>query len=402
MTDSQENKLDKAEAEHLDGSEKAVRKGIKISDLASKCDQRRLEAEGTKAELVSIAKLLQAEADSANTVRAALKNISMAPSAQVKALLADLDRSKFAKVLTSFGGMPTYQLKQMADALDHAKAVRSVLSNAGLIAPSEVFGVNAALKNAKTISSVLSNSNLPQMAQLKSLADSFGGAKLARSVLSGAGVLPSEQMKKLVSSIAFESKTFQALASSDGEMWEKLASRIGSWGDLSSVEVDASTKMYHVAPSTDAEVADAIAAGGEFSGISAAAKVWLLRVFFAFMLMQSYFAAQNGVREELCFLQPKLMPSLSIGKTGKAIRAAVCEAEHPVEVLKNFRLVRGVNVNLREQPSMKAGLVEVYLEDHATLEVLDDTNRDWLQVSIVGQENVTGWISRKYTRTLYR
>lgn len=49
---------------------------------------------------------------------------------------------------------------------------------------------------------------------------------------------------------------------------------------------------------------------------------------------------------------------------------------------------------------MKAAEVQVTLEDRALLEVLDGSNRDWLHVSVIGEEGLEGWISRKYTHRL--
>ena len=137
---------------------------------------------------------------------------------------------------------------------------------------------------------------------------------------------------------------------------------------------------------------------GDASNLSAAAKWcitwlhWLIPAFFA------YLALQNGAREELCFLQPKIVPGMTAGQLGKAIRSAACEV--PVEFLKNYRFVRGESVRLRTDPGMKAEVLPVFLSDGALLEVLGNENRVWLHVSVVGQEGVEGWISKKYVRRL--
>jgi hypothetical protein len=137
---------------------------------------------------------------------------------------------------------------------------------------------------------------------------------------------------------------------------------------------------------------------GDVSNLSAATKwcitwlQWLIPVFFA------YLAMQNGAREELCFLQPKILPGMTSGQLGKAIRSAACEM--PAELLKNYRFVRGESVRLRADPGKKAEVLPVFLSDGALLEVLGSENRDWLHVSVLGQEGVEGWISRKYVRRL--
>lgn len=115
-----------------------------------------------------------------------------------------------------------------------------------------------------------------------------------------------------------------------------------------------------------------------------------------------YLATQNAVRSELCFFQPKLVPGLTANQLGKSVRSFMCEAKLPTELLQGYRQVKGLGVHLRADPSMKAPLVQIHLEDRALLEVLDTSNRDWLHVSVVGEEGVEGWISRRYTHQLMK
>lgn len=132
--------------------------------------------------------------------------------------------------------------------------------------------------------------------------------------------------------------------------------------------------------------------------LSDAAKVYLVRLFWIISILCSYLALQNGVREELCFLQPKIVPSMTAGQVGKAIRAAACDV--PLELLKDYRFVRGESVRLRAAPSYKAETVPIFLRDGDLLEVLSTEDRDWLHVRIVSQEGVEGWISRRYARQI--
>lgn len=125
----------------------------------------------------------------------------------------------------------------------------------------------------------------------------------------------------------------------------------------------------------------------------------VLSLFFALLL---YLGQQNAVREELCFFQPKIAPILTANQAGKAIRKFLCEAEIPIEMLQGYRLVDGLGVRLREGPGTKFMAIPVTLPDRAVLEVLDSSNRDWLHVSVVSEDGVEGWISRKYTHRLVR
>lgn len=78
----------------------------------------------------------------------------------------------------------------------------------------------------------------------------------------------------------------------------------------------------------------------------------------------------------------------------------MCQAKLSTDVLNNYRLVKGVGVRLRTLPSTKAEVIDIDLPNNAFLEVVDSSDRSWLQVSVVMQDGVVGWISRKHTATL--
>ncbi|MCS0334417.1 SH3 domain-containing protein [Vibrio diabolicus] len=67
---------------------------------------------------------------------------------------------------------------------------------------------------------------------------------------------------------------------------------------------------------------------------------------------------------------------------------------------KNLRVIIGNNLNLREGPAQKNNsLGLLHLGD--VIEVLDSTNRSWLYVRVVVDEEVlTGWIFRRYSKKL--
>ena len=160
----------------------------------------------------------------------------------------------------------------------------------------------------------------------------------------------------------------------------------------------ASTGVIELSPEEiEAELSSA-AHTGDVTHLSDAAKrymswlYWIIGTFFA------YLALQNGVREELCFLQPKIMPGMTASQMGKAIRRTACDV--PFDLLKGYRFVRGEAVRLRKDPNMKAEILPIILADGALLEVLSTDNRDWLYVSVVGQDRGEGWISRKYAKQL--
>jgi hypothetical protein len=147
----------------------------------------------------------------------------------------------------------------------------------------------------------------------------------------------------------------------------------------------------------EAELA-AVDQSGNTANLSVSAKWLITWLFWLVSASFGYLALQNGVREELCFLQPKIVPGMTSGQLGKAIRSAACEV--PLELLKGYRFVRGESVRLRAAPGMKAEVLQVFLPDGALLEVLENDNRVWLHVSVVGQGGVEGWVSKKYVRRL--
>lgn len=148
------------------------------------------------------------------------------------------------------------------------------------------------------------------------------------------------------------------------------------------------------------QIVGRLESGETVDSFSTAQKFHFHAVVKILKMIVLYLAAMNGVREDLCSIQPKLLPTMTSNQVARAVRAAVCDV--PVEFLSSYRSVKGEGVRLRIEPNMKAPLVNVNLADRALLEVLDSSNRDWLYVSVVGDEGVEGWISRKYTHPIMR
>lgn len=148
------------------------------------------------------------------------------------------------------------------------------------------------------------------------------------------------------------------------------------------------------------QIVEHLESGHAVDTLSATQKARLWSVMQLLQMIVIWLATQNAVREELCFFQPKLVPTLSTSQVGKEVRNFMCERDAPLEILRNYRTVKGIGVRLRVDPSMKAAQVQVTLEDRALLEVLDGSNRDWLHVSVIGEDGLEGWISRKYTHRL--
>ena len=83
----------------------------------------------------------------------------------------------------------------------------------------------------------------------------------------------------------------------------------------------------------EAELA-AVDQSGNTANLSVSAKWLITWLFWLVSASFGYLALQNGVREELCFLQPKIVPGMTSGQLGKAIRSAACEVPGVVERLQ--------------------------------------------------------------------
>lgn len=68
--------------------------------------------------------------------------------------------------------------------------------------------------------------------------------------------------------------------------------------------------------------------------------------------------------------------------------------------LNNFRIITGENVRLREKPSMKSEVIET-IGKNTVVAILDKSGRQWLYVQVQsGDELITGWITRTYTKPI--
>ncbi|ATH81274.1 SH3 domain-containing protein [Pseudomonas sp. KHPS1] len=197
------------------------------------------------------------------------------------------------------------------------------------------------------------------------------------------------------------SKAFKALADVDRATLLAAAAGFSYRGETSehvssslSVADFFDAEVINPAENVEAELTSTLTAGGDVSSLSVRAKLllWLLGMVMIGLLQ--YLAMQNGVREELCFWQPKLMPGLTTGQTGKVIRQAMCN--FPLEVLTDFRFIDSNGVNLRAAPSTKSEVLGERLTKGQIVQVIDSTNRSWLLVKLVDQE-IEGWVFRRYT-----
>lgn len=294
-------------------------------------------------------------------------------SAELRAQVAEL---------TQVGGLA----KEMASAqsllstsvLADTKSIREMLGvMEPLSASSRVAAELAAITTANTFSTY------PKMAELLSLGSSLLAAGSLAEVAAVEWNKPASS--QLLSTIAAAAETLRTAPVPAPHLT-----------DLPDASNDVDGGQTTTQQQLQGELADA-ASTGDLSKLSPAAKAFFRWFCWFIGVMTAYLAAQNAVREELCFMQPKILPSMTAGQIGKTVRRAMCSAAFIPD--GEYRFVRGDGVRLREAPSTKAATLAVHMVDGQILEVLDSSNPDWLHVIVVTGK-IEGWVSRKYTRVL--
>lgn len=292
-------------------------------------------------------------------------------SAELRAQVAEITQvGQIAKEMASVQSLLSTSV--LAD----AKSIREML---GVMEP--LAGSSRAAAELAAIATANSFSTYPKMAALLSM----GSSLLTPGSLAEAEALERETpaSSQLLSTIAAAAETLRT-----------APAPALSLTDLPDASNDVNVGYAPTPQQLQGELADA-AATGDLSKLSPAAKAFFKWFCWFIGVMAAYIATQNAVREELCFMQPKLMPGMTTGQMGKTVRRAMCSAAFIPD--GEFRFVRGEGVRLRGKPGTKAAILPVHLVDGQIIEVLDSSDPDWLHVVVVtgGSE---GWVSRKYTR----
>jgi hypothetical protein len=295
---------------------------------------------------------------------------------------------------------------------------------AAITAKSKLEGLKALVRPSKEMASLFASLKpLPSMRGVNALftsgdsiaAGMVNGGSLAAAIIGSMTSLPS--MVSLGASLAsFGTTTATHQMNWDSIHPPSLLEAVGAAARLIEEDRHANSLLFdligqlslaaHNRVTNEAAISKAAitrelstaAQSGDVGHLSNAAKYYLSLLFLIISTLCAYLALQNGVREELCFLQPKIMPSMTSGQIGKSIRAAVCNV--PLEMLADYRFVRGESVRLRTAPSAKANTIPISLKDGDLLEVLSAENRDWLHVRVVSEEGVEGWIYRRYAKQI--
>lgn len=196
-----------------------------------------------------------------------------------------------------------------------------------------------------------------------------------------------------------ESPLFRTLESTDLLALEALVE--SSSANLRSLS-GAEERVVKAPDTTDValqtEIINVLQGKGEQRALSPAALLllWYLCCFVS--TAGAAISQWNDVREGICDLNDRIPEIVTSANTKMQVRGLLCHM--PASASARLRLVTRDNVNLREEPRMKSGVI-MKLGQYAVLEVTDSSDRTWLQVIYKhdGAE-VEGWVSRSMVRTV--
>lgn len=316
---------------------------------------------------------MQAVLDSIRPIKDMHKQLFQAPtiSSQLRPQVAELTQvGQIAKEMASVQSLLSTSV--LAD----AKSIREML---GVMEP--LAGSSRVAAELAAIATANSFSTYPKMAELLSM----GSSLLTAGSLAEAEALEWDRpaSSQLLSTIAAAAETLRTAPAPAPHLT-----------DLPAASNDVDGWQATTQQQLQGELADA-ASTGDLSKLSPAAKAFFKWFCRFIQVLVAYLAIQNAVREELCFIQPKLLPGMTAGQMGKTVRREMCSAAFIPD--GDFRFVKGEGVRLRGGPGPKSEILPIHLVDGQIVEVLDASNPDWLHVIVVagGSE---GWVSRKYTR----
>lgn len=302
---------------------------------------------------------------------------SLYPSKQIEAIM----RLTSGPLFQPLGGISGFQLPSFESAATQAME--------------RISGQIRALDGLKSFRSIWAENEAAQ-ARLASFAQMHSFTEELAS-LQGASKY-SEMMKQVA--ILAESPLFEALERTSPSKLAKLLEEYEIVEQPTLVREPAA--RYSVqpaqAPSLQAEIIDALQDKENRKPLTPAAfflLCWILSVLSAGLALVTQW---KDFKEGLCDLNDLTIQSDSPTQAQKRVRSSMCHM--PKSAKARIRLVARDNVNLRYSPSMKAEVI-MPLKQYAVLEVVDSSNKTWLEV-IYKHEGIEiqGWVSRSMVKTI--
>ncbi|MEW5669097.1 SH3 domain-containing protein [Pseudomonas putida] len=302
---------------------------------------------------------------------------SLYPSKQIEAII----RLTSGPLFQPFGGISGLQFPSFESAATQAME--------------RISGQIRALDGLKSFRSIWADNEAAQ-ARLASLAQihSFteGLAKLH------ATPNYSEMMKQVA--ILAESPLFEALERTSASKLARLFEKYEVVEQTALVREPAA--RYDVQPVQEAslqtEIIDALDGKENRKPLSPAALLLLCCILSFLSATLAHVSQWKDFKEGLCDLNDLTLQSESTAEAHRLVRSSMCHMTKSAKA--RVRLVARDNVNLRYSPAMKAEVI-MPLKQYAVLEVVDSTDKTWLEV-IYKHEGIEiqGWVSRSMVKTV--
>jgi len=147
-----------------------------------------------------------------------------------------------------------------------------------------------------------------------------------------------------------------------------------------------------------AEIIDALEGKKNRKPLSPAAFLLLCYILGFLTGTMTLISQWKDFKEGLCELNDLTLQSESTAEAQRWVRSSMCHM--PKSAKARVRLVARDNVNLRYSPSMKAEVI-MPLKQYAVLEVVDSTDKTWLEVIYKHEDiEIQGWVSRSMVKTV--
>lgn len=302
---------------------------------------------------------------------------SLYPSKQIQAIM----RLTSGPLFQPLGGISGFQLPSFESAATQAME--------------RISGQIRALDGLKSFRSIwaeneAAQARLASFAQMHSLTEELASLQVTSKY--------SEMMKQVA--ILAESPLFEALERTSPSKLAKLLEEYEIVEQPTLVREPAA--RYSVqpaqAPSLQAEIIDALQDKENRKPLTPAAfflLCWILSVLSAGLALVTQW---KDFKEGLCDLNDLTIQSDSPTQAQKRVRSSMCHM--PKSAKARIRLVARDNVNLRYSPSMKAEVI-MPLKQYAVLEVVDSTDKTWLEVIYKHDGiEIQGWVSRSMVKTV--
>lgn len=208
----------------------------------------------------------------------------------------------------------------------------------------------------------------------------------------------SEMMKQVA--ILAESPLFEALERTSASKLARLFEEYEIVEQTALVREPAARYDAHPIQeaSLQTEIIDALEGKENRKPLSPAALLLLCCILSFLSGTLTHVSQWKDFKDGLCDLNDLTLQSESTTEAHRLVRSSMCHMTKSAKA--RVRLVARDNVNLRYSPGMKAEVI-MPLKQYAVLEVVDSTDKTWLEVIYKHEDiEIQGWVSRSMVKTI--